>query len=220
MSAVGSVPAADRVLALPLGARAADDGNVIDLTIASSHSTGLAWVGVLHTVVVPESNRRLEAMGSPYRIHWIEAYGGSLYKYGDTLEAIEIGLTDMGWVGTLWELSKMPLQNVTYYVPFTTNDYHMMYEIMNELHRTMPAMADAWTAQNQKFLGANALDSYHLLTNFPVDSVDDLARPQDPRAGSGGRVARGHGRGRGRRRSHDLLHSRSRPASPTACSRS
>ena len=162
------------VVLAPLLAQAADDGNVIELTIASSHSTGLAWVGVLHTVVVPESNRRLEAMGSPYRIHWIEAYGGSLYKYGDTLEAIEIGLADMGWVGTLWELSKMPLQNVTYYVPFTTNDYHMMYEIMNELHRTMPAMADAWTAQNQKFLGSNSLDSYHLLTNFPVDSVDDL----------------------------------------------
>jgi TRAP-type C4-dicarboxylate transport system substrate-binding protein len=162
------------MLAMPLGARAADDGNVINLTIASSHSTGLAWVGVMHTVVVPESNKRLEAIGSPYRIRWTEAYGGSLYKYGETLEAVEIGLTDVGWVGTLWELSKMPLQNVTYYVPFTTNDYHMIFEIMNNLHRTIPAMADAWTAQNQKFLGANALDSYHLLTNFPVDSVDDL----------------------------------------------
>src|SRR5690606_28003801 len=133
-------------------ARAADDTKTINLTIASSHSTRIAWVGALHTVVVPESNKRLEAMGSPYRIRWTEAYGGSLYKYGDTLEAIEIGLTDMGWVGTLWELSKMPLQNVTYYVPFTTDDYHMIYEIMNELHATMPAMADAWTAQNQKFL--------------------------------------------------------------------
>ena len=159
---------------LPLTALAADDTHTIKLTIASSHSTGLAWVGVMHTLVVPESNRRLQAMGSPYRIRWTEAYGGSLYKYSDTLEAIEIGLTDMGWVGTLWELSKMPLQNVTYYVPFSTDDYHMIFEIMNELHRTMPAMADAWTAQNQHFLGANALDSYHLLTNFPVDSVDDL----------------------------------------------
>jgi TRAP-type C4-dicarboxylate transport system substrate-binding protein len=158
----------------PLHARAAEDEHTIHLTIASSHSTGIAWVGVMHTVVVPESNRRLEALGSPYRIRWTEAYGGSLYKYGETLEAIEIGLTDMGWVGTLWELSKMPLQNVTYYVPFTTDDYHMIYEIMNELHRTIPAMADAWTEQNQKFLGSNSLDSYHLLTNFPVDSVDDL----------------------------------------------
>jgi TRAP-type C4-dicarboxylate transport system substrate-binding protein len=128
----------------------------------------------MHTLVVPETNRRLEAMGSPYRIRWTEAYGGSLYKYENTLEAIEIGLADMGWVGTLWELSKMPLQNVTYYVPFSSDDYRMIYTIMNDLHRELPAMAEAWTAQNQKFLGANALDSYQLMTNFPVDDFDDL----------------------------------------------
>jgi TRAP-type C4-dicarboxylate transport system substrate-binding protein len=157
-----------------LRVHAAGDDYTIKLTIASSHSTGLPWVGTMHTLVVPETNRRLEELGSPYRIRWTEAYGGSLYKYENTLEAIEIGLADIGWVGTLWELSKMPLQNVTYYVPFSTDDYHMIYEIMNELHRTLPAMAEAWTAQNQKFLGANALDSYQLMTNFPVDSVDDL----------------------------------------------
>ena len=154
--------------------RAADNGKTIDLTIASSHATSLAWVGVMHTLIVPETNRRLAAEGSPYRVHWTEAYGGSLYKYENTLEAVEIGLTDMGWVGTLWELSKMPLQNVTYYVPFTTDDYHMIFRIFNELNNKLPAMADAWTAQNQKFLGASALDTYHLMTNFPVHKVEDL----------------------------------------------
>lgn len=146
----------------------------IKLTIASSHTTALPWVGVMHTVVVPESNRRLEAMGSKYRIRWTEAYGGSLYKYANTLEAVEVGLTDIGWVGTLWELSKMPLQNVTYYTPFSTDDYQMLYEIFNELHRTEPELIEAWTAQNQRFLGGSVLDTYHLMTNFPVDSVDDL----------------------------------------------
>jgi C4-dicarboxylate-binding protein DctP len=153
---------------------AADATKTIKLTIASSHQTSLAWVGVMHTLVVPESNRRLAAEGSPYRIRWTEAYGGSLYKYENTLEAVEIGLTDMGWVGTLWELSKMPLQNVTYYVPFTTDDYHMIFKIFNELNNTLPAMADAWTQQNQKFLGASALDTYHLMTNFPVHKLEDL----------------------------------------------
>jgi len=38
----------------------------------------------------------------------------------------------------------------------------------------MPAMTEAWTAQNVKFLGASALDTYHLMTTFPVASVDDL----------------------------------------------
>jgi TRAP-type C4-dicarboxylate transport system substrate-binding protein len=144
------------------------------LTIASSHTTALPWVGVMHTLVVPESNRRLEAMGSPNRIRWTEAYGGSLYKFENTLEAVDIGLTDMGWVGTLWELSKMPLQNVTYYTPFVSDDYQMLREVMNELHETVPALTEAWTDQNQHFLGGSVLDTYHLMTNFPVNSVDDL----------------------------------------------
>ena len=144
------------------------------LTMASSHNTGLAWVGVMHTLVVPEANRRLEAIGSPHRIHWTESYGGSLYKYNHTLEAVEIGLTDIGWVGTLWELSKMPLQNVTYYTPFATDDYQLIYEVLNELHERVPALTEAWTGQNQHYLGASVLDTYHLMTNFPVDSIDDL----------------------------------------------
>jgi len=146
----------------------------IRMTIASSHTTGLPWVGVMHTLVVPESNRRLEALGSPNRIRWTEAYGGSLYKYDNTLEAVEIGLTDMGWVGTLWELSKMPLQNVTYYAPFVTDDFELIFELMNELHERVPALNDAWTAQNQRFLGGSVLDTYHLMTNFPVRTVEDL----------------------------------------------
>jgi TRAP-type C4-dicarboxylate transport system substrate-binding protein len=160
------------VAAFCAGAAArADD---IKLTIASSHTTALPWVGVMHTLVVPELNARLAAMGSPHHIVWTEAYGGSLYKLENTLEAVEIGLTDIGWVGTLWELSKMPLQNVTYYAPFVTDDFQMLYKIMNELHATVPALRQAWTDQNQRYLGGSALDTYHLMTNFPVHSVDDL----------------------------------------------
>ena len=147
---------------------------IVPLTVASSHTTGLPWVGVMHSAVVPETNRRLEALGSPYRVRWTEAYGGSLYKYSNTLEAVEIGLTDIGWVGTLWELSKMPLQNVTYYTPFVTDDYHLILDIFNELHDSLPSLTQAWANQNQRFLGGSAVDTYHLMTNFPVRSVDDL----------------------------------------------
>jgi TRAP-type C4-dicarboxylate transport system substrate-binding protein len=159
---------------LSAGARAAGDDDTVKLTVASSQATTLAWVGAMHTLVVPELDRRLAARGSPYRVRWTEAYGGSLYKYGETLEAIEIGLTDMGWVGTLWELSKLPLQNVTFYAPFVSDDFHTVVDIVNEMHRTLPAMNEAWTAQNTKFLGASALDTYHLMTNFPVRTVEDL----------------------------------------------
>ena len=62
-----------------------------DLTMASSHPTVLPWVGQLSTLVVAESNARLEAMGSEDRIEWTEAYGGSLYGFKDTLEAVGDG---------------------------------------------------------------------------------------------------------------------------------
>ena len=155
-------------------ARADTDDATIKLTVASSQPTTLAWVGAMHTLVVPELDRRLAELGVPYKIRWTEAYGGSLYKYENTLEAIEIGLTDLGWVGTLWELSKLPLQNVTFYAPFASDDFRLVVDIVNEMHRTVPAMTEAWTAQNVKFLGASALDTYHLMTTFPVDSVESL----------------------------------------------
>lgn len=144
------------------------------LTIASSHSTNLPWVGVMHTLVVPETNRRLQAVNSHHRVRWREAYGGSLYKYQNTLEAIEIGLTDIGWVGTLWEGSKMPLQNVTYNTPFVTDDLPTLLEIFNDLHAELPALRQAWTDQNQVFLGASGVDTYHLMTTFPVKSLADI----------------------------------------------
>ena len=153
------------------GGRAAE---TIKLTIASSHSSSLPWVGAMPKHIVGEANHRLAAAGSEYRIEWREAYGGSLYKYQNTLEAVEIGLTDIGWVGTLWEGSRMPLQNVTYNTPFVTDNLVELLDIMNVLHDEMPALREAWTRQNQVFLGASGVDTYHLMTNFPVTSVEDL----------------------------------------------
>lgn len=145
-----------------------------NLTMSSSHPTVLPWVGQLSTLVVAESNNRLEAMGSEDRIEWTEAYGGSLYGFKDTLEAVGDGLTDAGWVGTLWEGSKMPLQNVTYFTPFVSDDLVGTLKIMNELHRDVPALREAWEDENVVFLGASGVETYHLFTNFPVNSLADL----------------------------------------------
>ncbi len=158
-------------LVLPAGAPAEE----FRLTAGGPQSTNLPWIGVIQRLVVPESNARLRAAGSPHSIVWREAYGGSLYKWQNTLEAIEIGLADIGWVGAMWEASKMPLQNVTYNTPFITDDLGLMLDIFNDLHDRMPALRKAWDDQNQILLGASGVDTYHLLTTFPVERVADLA---------------------------------------------
>ncbi|GAB2184287.1 C4-dicarboxylate TRAP transporter substrate-binding protein [Roseibium sp. LAB1] len=155
-------------------AAGAAQAETYNLTISSSHPTVLPWVGQLSTLVVAESNQRLEEMGSEDRIEWTESYGGALYGFKDTLEAVGDGLTDAGWVGTLWEGSKMPLQNMTYFTPFVSDDLVETLKIMNELHREVPQLKEAWESQNVVFLGASGVETYHLFTNFPISTLKDL----------------------------------------------
>lgn len=148
--------------------------NDISLTISSSHGVQIPWVAPLHEVIVAETNKRLEAMGSENRIDWTESYGGALYGFTDTLEAVGDGITDTGWIGSLWEESKMPYANVTYFTPFTTDDPALLIDVFNRLYHDIPALAAEWDRNNVHFLGATGADTYHLYTKFPVNSIEDL----------------------------------------------
>lgn len=146
----------------------------IKLTAASSHPPVLPWVEAITNHVVPETNKRLKAMGSEHEILWTEAYAGALFNAANALEGVEGGLADLAWVGTIFEPAKLPLQNVHFYAPFVVGDVHALTEIGNELHANLPIMNEQWNKYNQKFLGAMADGSYHLITNKPVNSLDDL----------------------------------------------
>lgn len=146
----------------------------VELTIATTHTTNTPWVHVLETFFVPEFGRRLEARTGANDYRFIEVYGGALSKWKISLETVASGLAEIGWVGALWEPAKLPLQNITYQLPFLTDDLALLVEIFNRIHRELPAAADAWRRHNQVYLGATGIDTYHLLTNFPVQSLADL----------------------------------------------
>ncbi len=186
----GSAGLAAAALLPPAFARAQE---TVKLTMASSHPTAVPWVGSLQELVVPEANKRLESLGSADRIDWTESYGGALYKFDKTLEAVADGLTDMGWVGTLWEESKMPLQNVTYYTPFSTDNLPLQLDIMNRLHDEIPELSGAWEKQKQVLLGSSGIETYHLLTKEPFESIDDLKGKKLVAAGSVGNWLRDTG---------------------------
>ena len=189
-NAIALFGGAGALMAAPSLVRGAD---TVRLTIASSHPTTVPWVGAMHEHVVPETNRRLEAMGSPVRVNWTESYGGALFKFDKTLEAVEQGLTDIGWVGTLWEESKMPLQNVTYYAPFVSDDMPAMLRVMNEMHAEDAALTGAWEKQDAVYLGASGIETYHLISKQPVESVRQLQGLKVVSAGTVGVWLRGTG---------------------------
>ena len=144
------------------------------LTAGASHPPVVPWVRVIRDHVVPESSRMLEEMGAPDTIQWTQAYAGTLYNFRNTLEGVGDRLADIGWVCTLWEPAKMPLENVTFYAPFATGNVHHLIEIQEDLHWAIPAMNSVWRKHNAVYLGGQASDTYHVISKSPLTSVDQL----------------------------------------------
>lgn len=146
----------------------------IKMTAASSHPDFLPWVSVIKNHVVPESNKRLKEAGVDLEIAWTEAYAGSMFDAASALESVEGGLADLAWIGTIFEPAKMPLQNIHFYAPFVADDVHLLAKIGNLLHDTVPAMNEQWAKYNQHFLGAMADGSYQIISNQPINTLEDL----------------------------------------------
>ena len=173
--------------ALPLlGGSRAFAQKTIPLTIASSHPLIIPWVGPLKTVIVDKSNALLEERGSEYRIDWTEAFGGTLYNFNETLEAVTTQLTDMGWIGSLFEPASLPLQNIMYSTPFVTQTVAQAINTMNLLNAEQPAMKEEWAKQDIRFFGSCLLRRLQPLHQEADRKALRSGRPEDPRR----RVAR------------------------------
>lgn len=162
------------VLGTSFGAMSANAQQQITVSIGSSHPTTNIWVWAMKEVFQPEVNRLLKEAGGKYEIRWRESYGGTLYKFKDTRAAVRDGIVDIGMVGTVWENSAMPLQNVTYYTPFATPNHEMLIEIFDKLNTTLPALQKSWASQNMVPLSSLITDSYDIYATFPMATMADL----------------------------------------------
>jgi len=162
---------ASLIFSLPVGSALAKD---YKMTVVTGHPPIFLWVTLCRDFFIPEVDKRLLEAGGKHKIVWNQAYGGTIAKIGGALEAIEEGVADMGFVGTIFEAPKMPLHNVTYMTPFGSENIFYVVDIMAELQAKIPALAREWTNHNQVYLGGAALDTYGSLTDFPVNTVDDV----------------------------------------------
>lgn len=144
------------------------------ITVAAGHPPVSLGVAGVQKFFIPEINRRLAEMGGEHSIEWTEAYGGSLADFNGVLEAVEDGIADMGYVVHLFEGDKLPLEQVSYVTPFGTNDTALMMNVISKLHKAIPEMGAAWEKHNQMVLAPTGIDTYHLLSNFPVNELGDL----------------------------------------------
>ncbi|MFT4830057.1 MAG: TRAP-type C4-dicarboxylate transport system substrate-binding protein [Paracoccaceae bacterium] len=164
----------------------------ITVNIGSSHPEANIWVYAMKTAFQPEVDRLLAETGD-YKVNWNEAYGGTLYKFTDTREAVMDGIVDVGMVGTVWEGSTMPLQNVTYFTPFATEDHKLLIEIFDDLSRNLPELNASWTQQNMVPLSSLITDSYDIYATFPVNTMADLQNRKLNAPGTSANWLRGTG---------------------------
>jgi TRAP-type C4-dicarboxylate transport system substrate-binding protein len=129
---------------------------------------------IVKTIFVKTVTERVAAE-TDYEIEWVEAYGGTVAKDGEVLEAVQMGMLDIGYVIFLFEPAKLFLHNFGYFVPFSSPDQVMVKEISNKLFTEFPAMTEVFEKQyGQKMLCVVPATSYQLITTFPVKSIDDL----------------------------------------------
>jgi len=146
----------------------------VTVNIGSSHPTTNIWAYAMKETFQPEVDRILKEGGGKFEVRWRENYGGTLYKFTDTRAAVRDGIVDVGMVGTVWENSAMPLQNVTYFTPFATTNHEKLIEIFDKLNATVPALRNSWTAQNMVPLSSLITDTYDIYANFPVTNLASL----------------------------------------------
>ncbi|MBE2243365.1 MAG: C4-dicarboxylate TRAP transporter substrate-binding protein [Burkholderiaceae bacterium] len=155
-------------------ATAARAQQVIRLTAVAGHPPVFLWVKYFDEVFIPEVDNALAASGGKTKVEWTKAWGGTLVKLGGESKGIVDGVADIGFVSTIFEAAKFPMQNVCYATPFTTDDIALVTRLVNEMQDSIPAMAQSWPKNGLVYLGGAALDGYNMWTNFPLHTVDDL----------------------------------------------
>ncbi len=181
-------------LSLALGVSTAAAQQKISLTVAAGQPpAALPSLALVGKLFIPEVNKRIKAANLNFEIEWKEAYAGSLLKPYQMLDGIKDGLADIGYVPTIFFPDKLPLETISFFVPFLSSDPLVVSNIVNKLHTSMPAFPAQYDKFNQVRLGGSGVDSFELATTFPVRKVEDVKGRKISTAGAGLTWLRGTG---------------------------
>lgn len=152
----------------------AAQAKTIRLSIGAGHPASSAWIGSIHDYFVPEVTKRVEKETGD-KIVWTEAWGGSVCKLGECLEAVESGLLDVGELQVLFEPAKLMAYNFGFFVPFGAPDPRVAARAVQEVYETTPGLKEILSKRyNQIFIGAGVIGNYGLVTNFKWTNVSEL----------------------------------------------
>jgi len=145
------------------------------LTIGAGHPADAAvWITAMRDFFAPEISKRV-AEKTGHKIEWTSAYGGSVCKLGECLEAVESGLVDVADLHVAFEPAKLMAHNFPYFVPFGSPDPVVAARAARQVYDNVPELKKILEDKyNQVFLGVGAVGNYNLVTTFAWDKVEQL----------------------------------------------
>ncbi len=118
--------------------------------------------------------QQLVLAGDGVKIEWRPAYDGIIAKYGDVLEAIADGVGEIGIVAVDNERRRLPLQDISFQLPFVTTQCTIAARAYHELHKQKISMNKPWQEMRQIYLANITTDGYGLFTGQKIKQIADL----------------------------------------------
>jgi TRAP-type C4-dicarboxylate transport system substrate-binding protein len=147
---------------------------IIPLIAVDSYATTALWTLVFVEYFIPEVDRRLAEKGN-YKIRWNKAFGGTIAKTRGVLDSLEHDLADIGIITTPYHPDKVPFHNLPYATPLVTSDIGLVARTMSDLVKKYPVLSEQWANHKLVFLTtAGSIDTYQVLTNYEVKTLDDF----------------------------------------------
>lgn len=166
--------AAATAAGLALGLTASAQAATYKLKIGAGHVPAGLWVQTIRDFYMPRVAERV-AKETGHTIEWTAAWGGSVCKLGECLEAVEAGLLDIADVHVPTEPAKLILHNFFYFAPFGSPDPRVAAKVAAGMYDTVPALKKVLEDRyNQHFVGAGIVGNYGLVTNFKWNNVSEL----------------------------------------------
>lgn len=142
--------------------------------IGAGHpAQGIAHVTAVDEFFVPEVTKRLEKLG--HKVEWVKAWGGSVAKLPETLEATRTGLLDIGVVNLPFHSAQLFTNNFPFHFPFQPSDHVLAVKAVRATYDSVPWLYEVFERRyNQKHLGVGQNGDYGIGTRAPVASFEDL----------------------------------------------
>lgn len=147
---------------------------VIPVTFIAGFPPGATFVGSFTQGYMQAVDAAL-ARGGKYKINWNLAHSGQIAKPRGEFEALQGGLGDIAAVPTPYYFDRVPMFELPFVTPFTTNDPVFLSKVYKMVEAKFPQYREVWAKYNQKMLVTTPnADAYVIISKKQIRTLDDM----------------------------------------------